>query len=203
MDVAVIILAGGTGARIGGHKAEKLLADHRLIDITFETARQWELPIAIQLAFENQVVLPSVDQILDEPDIEGPLAGLIAGLKWAKSKNFDAIITLPCDCPFLPLDLYSKLSHAASGTPHVAIATSAGRMHPVCALWQIHHLSTLEANANAGKLSMTRSAIECGHIEVEWNASGLQNGIDPFFNINTPQDLAEAEAYLMRSPSQK
>ncbi len=202
MDVVVLILAGGMGARIGGHKAEKLLAGRRLIDITLNTARQWDLPIAIQLAYEDQVSLLGVPQILDDPDIDGPLAGLIAGLKWAKSQKFDAILTLPCDCPFLPSDLYKKLLNAVSDRHHVAIAVSAGRLHPVCALWQTHHLSTLEANAKAGKLSMTRSAIECGYIEVEWEASSAQQCIDPFFNINTPDDLAEAESYLSNSNPQ-
>ncbi|MFC7290940.1 molybdenum cofactor guanylyltransferase [Hirschia litorea] len=202
MRTAILILAGGEGARIGGRKADKLLAGSRLIDLTLQATQNWNLPTAIQLAYKDQVKLDGVPQVIDTPHIDGPLAGLIAGLKWAQKKQFEALLTLPCDCPFLPSDLYTNLRQATANTPHVAIASSKGRLHPVCALWQPHHLKILEANAATGKLSLTRSAIECGHIEVEWKTEPTNSSaesppnIDPFFNINTEQDLAQAEAYL-------
>ncbi len=191
---AIIILAGGDGRRIGGSKHDKRLNGKPLLEYTMERAALYGDNIAIQLAYENQIDSVDIPQIIDEPDINGPLGGVIAALKWCKIHGYDSMLTLPCDCPFLPDDLLTRLSTAANGSDSIAMPVSHESLHPVCSLWQTSHLMQLQNNADKGQLSLKRNALDCGIIKVEWDTQTY----DPFFNVNTLDELKEAEQILKR-----
>ncbi len=133
----------------------------------------------------------------------GPLAGILTGLEWAAASTpCKAVVTAAADTPFLPLDLVERLAAAAGEHPgSVAVAASAGRRHPTFALWPtecrdaLRHFLVDEDNRRVSAFIERH-----GHVEVEFPV--LQStGLDPFFNINVPDDLAEAARLLQSMTS--
>jgi molybdenum cofactor guanylyltransferase len=134
------------------------------------------------------------------PDFAGPLAGILAGLDWAAAHapEIDWLLSVPGDCPFLPKNLLARLHQArlAAGTP-LACARSGEWRHPVVALWSV-----------ALREDLRRALIEEGLHKIEiWTgrhgiaiADWPAEPVDPFFNVNTPEDAARAEALSARYP---
>ncbi len=120
-----------------------------------------------------------------------PLAGVHAALHHAQNAGFDAVLSVPSDTPFLPLDLRSRLE---AGAP--AIAASQGQEHYLTGLWPVSLLPRLEVAIMQQSLRrMWEWAALVEAKPIDW-AIGLY---DPFFNVNTPADLAQAETYLALS----
>jgi molybdopterin-guanine dinucleotide biosynthesis protein A len=124
-------------------------------------------------------------------DRRGPLAGILAGMAWARSLGgCRFLVSLPVDCPFAPRDLVARLcaEQAASGA-RVVIATSGGHAHPTSALWDLSLWDELALVVAAGTdLSVRRFYEMLPHAFCEFRAGA----IDPFFNINTLENLARA-----------
>lgn len=181
---AVLVLAGGAGRRIGGGKPLRRLGGVALIDRALAMARRWSEHVAISVR-ENG----GPGRIADAPGLEGPLAGLAAGLDsgWLGGR---ALLTIPCDMPFLPDDLPERLASEAAAT----VAASGGRLHPVCALWRAEARDGLGAYLATGRRSLKGFAEAVGYRAVEWPTEPL----DPFFNVNDETDLERAEALLER-----
>jgi molybdopterin-guanine dinucleotide biosynthesis protein A len=119
-------------------------------------------------------------------DVGTPLAGIHAGLAMAIDRGFDAVLTVPSDCPFLPRDLVARLCKA--NTP-AAIAASGGQQHYLTGLWRAGLLKKLAYEIDHRGLFRVRDwAIACAAVPVLWP----DHPHDPFFNVNTPEDLAEA-----------
>ena len=126
------------------------------------------------------------------PDYAGPLAGILAGLDWTAdhAPAIEWIVSAPSDCPFLPADLVARLHRARikAGTP-LACAASAQRRHPVVALWPLRMRGDLRhALLDEGVRKVESWAERQGIAVATWPTTPL----DPFFNINTPGDVAEA-----------
>ncbi|MDB5411759.1 MAG: molybdenum cofactor guanylyltransferase [Rubritepida sp.] len=126
------------------------------------------------------------------PDNPGPLAGILAAME---ASPLPWIVTAPGDTPFLPLDLVSRLHAAreAAGVP-MACAKSAGQTHPPIALWPRALADELRAAIMAGERRIDRWAAKHGVVAVEWESVPF----DPFFNVNTPEELADAAILLRR-----
>lgn len=186
--VAAVILAGGEGKRIGGGKPLKMLKGRRLIDLALGQARSWSDAVAIAVREDSQVGAPGAALIHDEPGIEGPLGGLIAGLTFARDQGRELLLTIPSDMPFLPPDLLDRLA-AALGRHASALASSGGHVHPVCGLWRVSALERTADYVAGGRRSLRGFAETIGCVAVEWPGEAE----DPFFNINSIDDLAEAE----------
>ncbi len=128
----------------------------------------------------------------------GPLAGILAGMDRlaAERPGEDSLVSVAADTPFVPDDLVERLhaARAAAGTP-IACAASGGRRHHAIGLWPVALREDLRAALSAGERRLGQWAGRHGVAVAEWPAEPL----DPFFNINTPADLAEAER-LIRSP---
>jgi len=126
----------------------------------------------------------------------GPLAGILAGFEWTKKNRPDTrwLTSFACDCPFLPGDLVSGLIAAAekSGVP-IATAASGGRRHPVFTAWSADlPLDTDDVLIGRGLRKVDDLIGAFPNTSVEFYASP----IDPFLNINTPDDLVRAEALV-------
>ena len=123
----------------------------------------------------------------------GPLAGILAGLDWAAARRPNAqwILSAPGDCPFLPKDLVVRLRQAMSAQgAELAVAASPGRSHPVIGLWSVALRDALrDALIVEGLRKVDEWAGRYRVATVAWPAEPL----DPFFNANTVEDLAEAE----------
>jgi molybdopterin-guanine dinucleotide biosynthesis protein A len=129
----------------------------------------------------------------------GPLAGILAGMEWAASAGGTHIASVAGDTPFFPHDLVERLSAAMEEKPdRIAVASSGGRRHPVFALWPLRLAGDLRRFLEEGKTLKVQAFIEDHEfIEVEFPMMSSPGGsIDPFFNINTPDDLAQAETLL-------
>ena len=130
----------------------------------------------------------------------GPLAGVLAGLRWAAVHAPDAthIATVSADAPFLPGDLAARLADALIDRPTaIAIARSGGELHPVIGLWPVHLADDLEAALMAGTRKVLAWTDRHGTVAVDFpflDVAGEQ--IDPFFNANTPAELDEARRIL-------
>jgi molybdopterin-guanine dinucleotide biosynthesis protein A len=134
------------------------------------------------------------------PDFAGPLAGILAGLDWA-AQNVPAaewLVSVPGDCPFLPKDLVTRLYEArvTSNVP-LACARSGEWRHPVVGLWPVKLREDLRhALMSEGLHKIELWTARHGIATAEWPAAPF----DPFFNVNTPKDVAQAEAIAARYP---
>jgi molybdopterin-guanine dinucleotide biosynthesis protein A len=185
-DVAVVILAGGEGRRIGGGKPLKRLAGERLIDRAVSLARRWSDRVAVAVREPSQVGALSAELIQDE-DVPGPLGGLISGMKFAQEQRKAFVLAIPADMPFLPHDLLDRLLEAMVDKG-CALAESGGHIHPVCGLWRASAVGQVEDYAASGRRSLKGLAACVSFAAVEWRVEP----VDPFFNINTSENLAEA-----------
>jgi molybdopterin-guanine dinucleotide biosynthesis protein A len=191
MTVAAVILAGGQGSRLGGNKPLRELGTRRLVDWAVDYAEGISGCRAIAVRDERQVAGVLLPIVHDDPSIEGPLAGLVAALHFAREEGAVAVVSIPVDMPFLPADLGTRLQESR-GECRAAIASSGGHLHPVCGLWATNALGVLADYLRSGKRSLIGFAEAAGYVAVDWSI----NPIDPFFNINSDEDLARAECML-------
>lgn len=192
-EVAVVVLAGGEGRRLGGSKPLRILGGERLIDRAVRQARIWSATLAVAVRDAAQVRGCEVEVIHDREDVEGPLGGLASALQFAVARQCELLLTIAADMPFLPDDLLIRLA-AAIADQGCALSSSGGHVHPVCALWKVSAADQLEAYVATGRRSLRGFGEAVGCVAVEWSSEPL----DPFININTPEQLAEAERRLAR-----
>jgi molybdopterin-guanine dinucleotide biosynthesis protein A len=195
-SVVGVVLAGGRARRMGGKdKSFVLLTDQPLLQraVARLAPQVGSLVVSANGAqeqyarFHTPVVADTVG------GFAGPLAGMLAGMGWARATAPDAtrIATVAVDTPFFPVDLVARLS-AACGDGRVGVAMSKGRMHPVFALIPVALADDLAAFLAAGTSFAVSDWLARHHVaQVDFDAV---SGVDPFFNINTPSDLALAEA---------
>jgi molybdopterin-guanine dinucleotide biosynthesis protein A len=136
----------------------------------------------------------------DVPDFAGPLAGILAGLDWSAVNAPDVadVASVPGDCPFLPRDLVGRLhaARAAAGTP-LACARSGDWRHPVVGLWPVALRADLRWALTAeGLRKIEIWTARHGVALADWPV----DPVDPFFNVNTPQDAAEATRIAAQHP---
>ncbi len=193
-DVAAFVLAGGEGRRMGGGKPARRLAGRPLLSFALDAARRHGGPIAIGVRWQDQIAPQAgVETITDTPDIAGPLAALSAGLQWAHARGRRYMLSIPCDAPFLPRDLAARLyARARREDAGVVLPSSLERLHPACGLWRTDIGPALSAYAQTGRASLTGLAETVGYAVEAWSPGAP----DPFFNLNTPDDLVVAEERL-------
>lgn len=195
-SVVGIILAGGLARRMGGgDKCLLPLAGKSLLQRTIERA-QPQVPQLLLNANGNSLRfartrLPVVPDVF--PNNLGPLAGIHAGLHWmqAKAPKAEWLASFASDTPFFPANLVEDLLAAAQmSSTKLAVATSKLNTHPVFALWHISLKDEIETQLETGEAPRLQDWIKAHNpAHVDFNADAY----DPFFNINTPQDLYAAE----------
>lgn len=190
-QIGAVVLAGGEGRRIGGGKPLRRLGGETLAARAVRQAAAVSDRVALAVREAAQVELPQGAALIHDAAVEGPLGGLAAALAFARDQGRAAVLTLPCDMPFAPPDLAPRLI-AALGDYAAALATSGGRLHPVCGLWRAAALEALPAYAASGGRSLKGFAAAVGFVAVDWPVGET----DPFFNVNTAEELAWAEARL-------
>ena len=126
------------------------------------------------------------------PDFAGPLAGILAGLDWvaANRPGIEWIVSVPGDCPFLPRDLVARLhaARSAEGKP-LACAHSGDWRHPVVGLWPVALREDLRQAITVEDLRKIEVwTARHGVALADWPVEP----VDPFFNVNTPEDAEQA-----------
>lgn len=187
--VAVVILAGGEGSRIGGQKPLRTLHGERLIDRALRQAHSWSDVVALSVREPAHVGSTEAQIVTDEPGIAGPIAGLVSALRFASHLGCEFVLTIPTDMPVLPADLLERL-RCAVGSRACALASSGGHLHPVCGLWLRTASQSIGGYLTTGKRSLRGFAEHVGFETAEWPVEPL----DPFFNVNTEADLVRAES---------
>lgn len=198
---AGLVLAGGTSLRMGGRdKALAQLGGRPLVAHVMERLTPQVSKTAISsngdpmlFAACNVPVLPD----LASSNRSGPLSGILAGLLWAqRDAACSHILTAAVDTPFFPADLGARLAAAVQGKADcVAVARSGGRWHPVFSLWPVSAATALAAFLrDANDFSVMRYLERQDFAAADFDPR--PDGGDPFFNVNTPEDLAIAETML-------
>ena len=193
MKIMGVILAGGLARRMGGQdKAFITLGGAPLLDGALARLKPQVDSLAI-----NSNADPSLFEGYDAPlvpDLDdaraGPLAGVLAGLTHAEGQGASHIVTAAVDTPFFPHDLVARMREAAlrESVP-LACARTGERTHPVFGLWPVSLRADLSAALDDGERKVDRWTARHGCAMADFSAEPF----DPFFNVNTPEDLLEAE----------
>ena len=196
--VVGVLLAGGQSRRMGGgDKSLRLLGGRPILDRVIERFRS-QVDRLILNANGDPVRFAATGLPVVPDSVEGfagPLAGVLAGLDWTAANVPAAlwIVTAATDAPFLPLDLVSRLIVATEEGAELVCASSHGQPHPVIGLWPVRLREDLR-----------RALVEGGVRKVDaWTARHRLAvvdfpafPVDPFFNVNSPEDLAAAERLI-------
>jgi molybdenum cofactor guanylyltransferase len=191
-----LVLAGGLARRMGGgDKARIRIGDQTILErVLTRFAPQCERIILNANGDPARFADTGLPVVADSvPDFAGPLAGVLAGLDWAAEHAPEVVdlASVPGDCPFVPGDLVARLAAArqASGRP-LACARSGDWRHPVVGLWPVALRHDLRrALVEEGLHKIEAWTARHGVAVADWPAAP----VDPFFNVNTPADVAEAE----------
>jgi molybdopterin-guanine dinucleotide biosynthesis protein A len=194
-----VILAGGRATRMGGgDKGLREVGGRRLIDHVIARLGPQCGRLAINANGDPARLVEFGLPVLPDslPDHPGPLAGVLAGLDWAAGQGAEAIVTAAADTPFFPTDLVARLQ-AAAGPSGLCLAGSPdedGRMqrHPTFGLWPVALREDLRAALRDGLRKIV--------LWTDGHGAGLARfesaPFDPFFNVNTPEDIATAERLM-------
>ena len=196
LDIPGVLLAGGLARRMGGgDKPMRTIAGRTILDRVIARLKPQCDGLVLNAngdpARFASFGLPVIaDGVADFP---GPLAGILAALDWAAANRPDVAFVLSAagDCPFLPRDLVSRLHDALQAEDaELAVAASDGQSHPVIGLWcvalreQLRHALVVE---DVRKIDRWTARFRLA--TVTWPTTPL----DPFFNANTMDDIAEAD----------
>jgi len=195
-----VILAGGLSRRMGGGDKGLLpLAGKPLLQHAIDRLRPQVAGLVLNAngdpARFADFGLPVVADTIE--GFAGPLAGVLAGMDYAADHGFDRIVTAAADTPFFPADLVARLAAATDAKTPLAMAATTDpergvSRHPTFALWPVGLRDDLRAALTGGvrKVIAWTDRHGCANVTFEGGA------IDPFFNVNTPDDMARAEQLL-------
>ena len=205
-EVTGVILAGGQSRRMGGGDkglldlAGKPMLAHAIDRLAPQVGRLVVNANGDPARFAR-FGLPVVADTM--AGFVGPLAGVLAGMRWACANAPSArwIATAAGDAPLLPIDLVARCLEAVEARPGaIALAQSGGELHPVIGLWPVALADDLEAQLAAGIRKVLHWTDRHGTVPVPFpfaRLSGVE--IDPFFNANTPQELDRLRALMAQA----
>ena len=197
--VCGLLLAGGQSRRMGGgDKCLKMLGGKTLLARVIDVARPQVDELILNAngdpARFKEYGLPVVGDVVD--GFAGPLAGILTGLEWSRDNRpaCSWVASFACDAPFAPNDLISRLSGAIEDqNGELGCASSNGRDQPVIGLWPVAlaaELRTALVDEDIRKVDVWTARYRLGR--ANWGI----DPVDPFLNVNRPEDLARAENVL-------
>jgi len=186
-----IILAGGLATRMGG--GDKALLDiggQSLLAHVIERLTPQVAAMALNANGEaarfDACGLPVLPDSI--AGYAGPLAGVLAGLDWAADQGADTVVSVAGDTPFFPCDLVPRLQLAAEGMEHpLALACTPDGRQPTFGLWPVALRDDLRSALQNGLRKVVMWTDQHDGRQAMFDARG-----NPFFNVNTPRDLAQA-----------
>jgi len=199
-----VILAGGLSRRMGGTEKALLELDGRpLMAHVIERLCPQATELLINANGDHsrfdQYKLPVQADTVE--GFAGPLAGILAGMRWCENNAHETshILTAAADTPFFPLDLMVRLMQTMdTNQAEIALAASGGRNQPVFGLWSVTLADELERFLVVEQLTKVMQFVErYPYCAVEFDRNGDGASLpDPFFNINTPQDIDRAQLFF-------
>lgn len=194
-----VILAGGQATRMGGgDKGLLVLGGKTILGHVIDRLSPQVEALALNAngdpARFGMYGLPVLPDSVE--GFAGPLAGVLAGLDWAADQGATHIVTAAADTPFFPADLVPRLQLAAEEQDKpIALARTENGRHPTFGLWPAALRGDLRAALGDGLRKVVLWTDKHGTAMADFPVAGF----DPFFNVNTPDDLAEARAILERA----
>lgn len=196
--VTGVVLAGGRARRMGGgDKCLLLLKSQPILKYVINRAKPQVEQLVLNVNGEpsrfNDFGLPLVSDSV--PDFAGPLAGVLAGLDWSVKHTPESqwVVTFASDTPFFPVNLVNRfLKVVEEQSFSLACASSNHRSHPVFGIWPVKLRDELRyalIHENIRRIDEWTGRYTLSEVNFDGN------GIDPFFNINKPEDLEYAAAY--------
>jgi molybdopterin-guanine dinucleotide biosynthesis protein A len=205
-SVTGVVLAGGQSRRMGGgdkgllEVAGKPMLAH-VIDRLAPQVGRMAINANGDPARFAALGLPIVPDTVG--GFVGPLAGVLAGMRWSLAHATPAlwVLTVPGDAPLVPADLVRRLIAAVEGRPaSIALVRSKGELHPVIGLWPVALADDLEQELNRGVRKVLNWTDRHGTIPVDFATAKIGGiEVDPFFNANTPQELDALRAILAKA----
>jgi len=202
-DITGLLLAGGQSRRMGGgDKGLQVLAGKPMLaHVRDRLAPQVGRMVLNANGDPTRFAEFGLPVVADTvTGFVGPLAGVLAGLRWSAAVAPEArfVASVSTDAPFLPPDLVARLAVALESAPRsIALARSAGELHPVIGLWPVALADDLESNLKAGMRKVLQWTDRHGTIPVDFAPYPIGGTtVDPFFNANTPEEMAEARRIL-------
>jgi molybdopterin-guanine dinucleotide biosynthesis protein A len=201
--IAGAILAGGLARRLGGgDKALRMVGDRTILARMADRLMPQVTRLVISAnddprRFEGFGVPIVADSVPNHP---GPLGGVLASLDWVASSapGVARVLTVPGDAPFIPRDLVVRLRASLDREPAgLACAASGGRRHPVIALWPVALRDELRRAVTEQGVRRVEAFLQRYPCSV---ADWPTDPVDPFFNVNTPSDLVEANRLVILYP---
>ena len=204
-DIVGVILAGGLARRMGGgDKTLKPVAGRPMLAMVVDRIAPQVAALAINAngdpARFAQFALPVIADTIT--GYAGPLAGILAGMRWAQAEHPQCryLASVAGDTPFFPDGMVARLAAGCGTTDDtIALAASAEGVHPVFGLWPLALADNLETFLTKGEdrkiLAFTDRYVR---LNVPFDHIDLAGGetLDPFFNINAPEDIMRAEAVV-------
>ena len=194
-----VILAGGSARRLGGKgKAFINISGVSLIDLVLRKIETQVDRVAINTRDKNsfsQYNYPIIEDLITEEGGSGPLAGISSAIKWAKKSinPVSHVITVPVDTPLLPIDLVHRMSlELKIKKSDIIFASSNNNIYPVVSMWSLSLDNHLDKALNNGVRKIDAFTSSYNVSTVDWSF----NDVDPFFNINNPEDITLAEKYI-------
>ena len=195
-NILGVVLAGGKSQRFGEDKCQVKLGDRLLIDyILSEITDEFEEILLVANNSINFKKSKNITLINDFKKNLGPLGGVLTAMKWVKenNKNYQWISTFPADTPFFKTHILKKFLQAINFDENkLFFIKSNNTRHNIFGLWSIDLLEKLEEDLNKGDRKVEIWANKIGVKSINMHFKN-QN---PFFNINTKEELAKAEEIL-------
>ena len=196
---AVVILAGGKSSRMNGvNKAFLDINNQKLINIILCKVENLKLPVAINAnqhiskfnQFNNNV-------IQDKNYIGlGPLSGVYTAMNWTKTQNLNWVLTLPCDVPFFPNDIFFKVEEKIKNiNKNIKIISfsSNEKKHPIISAWNLCLKKELKFALENGVSKVDTFVSRFKNVYLNYNFD--EKSLDPFFNINSENEIKKLENY--------
>ena len=190
-------MAGGKSRRMGGQdKAFVLLNEKPMLSHVIDRLNKQTNNIVLNSNKNPEVFKSFKIKVMSDTvkDFPGPLAGVLSGMEWfnINNKKIKWVLSVPIDSPFFPLDLIKKLHFSLKNSNKlIAVAKSNKKIHPVFALWNMSLLNPIKnaINNDIRKIDLFTEPYQPQVVD-------FVSRIDPFFNINTPEDLKMAKKYF-------
>ena len=164
-----------------------------MVDYVLDIAKTYGAPIALSVRDDEQLADFDLPQLVDHTPGLGPISALLSAFKFASQQNYEYVLLLSNDQPFLPGNLATRLLSAIAENG-VATPLSRGREQNMASLWRVNQPS-LENYIRDGGRSLWRFANQVGRIGVVWDTSSA----DPFADIDDRSQLKEAEDRLKKA----
>ena len=189
------ILAGGQSRRMGKDKLFLELNNKKLIEHTIDKVKKYLKQVIIITNKNNEFFLKNnLTTVKDCIEGQlGPLVGILTAMKWAKenSKKYFWVATFPCDTPFFPESIIKSFIEESEKKESLLLsASSHGRKHNIFGLWSLDLYDKLENDLVNKKIRKVQDWTEKNKIK---NLEFKFKDYDPFFNINTEEDLEFAK----------